>query len=204
MLLLASPSVATELRLVGVSPGRSADVVIDGTSITLEVGEATPEGVELLSADRDHAVVRVDGKTRTLSLTSERPGEASGTSGGATVVLSADGGGHFTTDAIINGRPVRCLIDTGATVTTLSTATADRIGLDYSHGAPTLGMTANGVVEGWRLPLDSVRIGDVTVRDVDAVVVDNDSLPVVLLGMNFLGQFDMHRQGDTLLLRRRR
>ena len=54
------------------------------------------------------------------------------------------------------------------------------------------------------MSLASVRIGDVTVRNVDAVVVDNDTLPVVLLGMSFLGRFDMHRQGETLILRRRR
>ena len=62
----------------------------------------------------------------------------------------------------------------------------------------------NGVVNGWRVSLDSVRIGDMTVRDVDAMVVDNDTLPVGLLGMSFLGRFDMQRQGATLVLRRRR
>jgi aspartyl protease family protein len=52
--------------------------------------------------------------------------------------------------------------------------------------------------------LASVRVGDVTVRDVDAIVVDNDTLPVGLLGMSFLGRFDMQRQGSTLVLRRSR
>jgi len=205
-LLLPTLCLATDVRLTGVTPGRSADLVIDGSSITLEVGESTPEGVKVLSADRDRAVVRVDGKTRTLSLTSGRPEVESrgGASGGATVVLSADGRGHFTTRALINGRSVRCLVDTGASLTTLSTATADSIGIDYANGAPTQSMTVNGIVDGWRVTLDSVRIGDVTVRDVDAVVVNNDTLPVALLGMNLLGRFDMYRQGDTLVLRRRR
>lgn len=206
VLLLPALSLATDVRLTGVTPGRSADLVIDGSAITVVVGESTPEGVKLLSADRDRAVVRVDGKTRTLSLSSGRPEAESpgGASGGATVVLSADSRGHFTTRALINGRSVRCLVDTGASLTTMSTATADSIGLDYENGTPMQSMTVNGVVDGWRVTLDSVRIGDVTVRDVDAVVVDNDSLPVALLGMNLLGRFDMYRQGDTLVLRRRR
>src|SRR5262249_42223032 len=135
-----------------------------------------------------------------------RPGADGGGSagGGGTVVLSTDASGHFTTRGYINGRPLPCLIDTGASVTTLSAASADDIGLSYSHGVPTRAMTVNGVVAGWRRALDSVRLGDVTVRDVDAIVVDNDSLPVVLLGQSFLGRFDMQRQGAKLLLRRRR
>jgi aspartyl protease family protein len=48
-----------------------------------------------------------------------------------------------------------------------------------------------------------VRVGEVTVRDVDAIVLDNDTLPVGLLGMSFLNRFDMNRQGPTLVLRRR-
>ena len=89
-------------------------------------------------------------------------------------------------------------------MTTLSRADARRIGLDYRGGTPIRTTTANGVVNGWRMSLDSVRVGDTTVRDVDAIVVDNDSLPVGLLGMSFLDRFDMHRQGSTLVLRRRR
>ena len=99
---------------------------------------------------------------------------------------------------------MRFVVETGATLTTLSRADAQRIGLDYRGGKPTRTTTANGVVNGWRMSLDSVRVGDTTVRDVDAMVVDNDTLPVGLLGMSFLGRFDMHRQGSTLVLRRRR
>jgi len=51
--------------------------------------------------------------------------------------------------------------------------------------------------------LDSVQVGGSTERDVDAIVVDNDSLPVGLLGMSYLNRFDMQRNGSTLVLRRR-
>ncbi len=63
--------------------------------------------------------------------------------------------------------------------------------------------TANGLLNGWQGALASVSVGDATLHNVDAVVVDNDSLPLGLLGMSFLGRFDMHRQGSTLVLRRR-
>jgi aspartyl protease family protein len=96
---------------------------------------------------------------------------------------------------------VNFLVDTGATLTTFSRAEATRIGLNYSGGRPATAQTPNGVVHGWQVSLGSVRVGNVTVRDVDAIVIDNDTLPVGLLGMSFLGRLDMQRQGSTLVLR---
>jgi aspartyl protease family protein len=121
-------------------------------------------------------------------------------------MLSADASGQFYTRGAVNGRAVRFLVDTGATWTTFSRGEAKRIGLDYDRTKPPTARmaTGNGVTYGWRVSLNSVRIGDVTVRDVDAIVLDNDALPVGLLGMSFLGRFDMSRQGSTLVLRPRR
>ena len=122
----------------------------------------------------------------------------------STITIAADTRGQFFTSGAVNGRPVDFIVDTGATLMTLSRADATRIGLDYRGGRPAKATTVNGVVHGWRVSLASVRVGDVTVRDVDAIVVDNDTLPVGLLGMSFLGRFDMQRQGSTLVLRRSR
>ena len=120
------------------------------------------------------------------------------------MTLLADGSGQFFTSGIVNGRSVRFVVDTGATLTTLSRTDAQRIGLDYRRGTPVRTTTANGVANGWRMSLDSVRVANTTVRDVDALVIDNETLPMGLLGMSFLGHFDMQRQGSTLVLRRRR
>ena len=173
-----------------------------GAPVTIEVGE-TVEGIKLLRADRASAVLSIDGITKTLPLVADSA-SVGDPAGSGTVTLLADAGGQFFTSGTVNGRSVRFVVDTGATLTTLSRADAQRIGLDYRGGKPTRTTTANGVVNGWRMSLDSVRVGDTTVRDVDAMVVDNDTLPVGLLGMSFLGRFDMHRQGSTLVLRRRR
>ena len=62
--------------------------------------------------------------------------------------------------------------------------------------------TANGVVPGWRLKLASVRIGDVRVHDVDAVV-SSGSMPYVLLGNSFLSRFQMTRSNDQMVLEKR-
>lgn len=204
LLVVAARCLATDVQVVGITPGRSADLVIDGTTITLEVGEETPDGVRLVQANLDSAVVKVDGRTRTLPLVARGEVPADAASTGGTVTLSANASGQFTIQATINGRSVPCLVDTGATLTTLSPSSARHVGLDYRQGVPSRTMTVNGVVDGWRVSLDSVRIRDVMARNVDAIVVENDSLPVVLLGMSFLDRFDMHRQGPTLVLRRRR
>jgi aspartyl protease family protein len=203
VLLLPALCLATDVRVVAVTPGRSAAVVIEsGVPVTIEVGE-TVEGVKLLRADRDGAVLSVHGVTQTLPLVAD-PASVEDATGSDTVTLSADAHGQFFTSGAVNGRAVRFLVDTGAAVTTLSRADAQRIGLHYRDGARARVTTVNGVVNGWRVSLASVRVGDLTVRDVDAIVVDNDTLPVGLLGMSCLNRFDMHRQGSTLVLRRRR
>ncbi len=202
VLVLPALCMATDVRVVAVTPGQSADVVIDrGAPVTIEVGEVV-EGVKLLKVDRASAVLTVNGTTRTLPLAAD-VGSLSDAVGGS-VTLLADARGQFFTSGTVNRRPMHFIVDTGATLTTLSRADARRIGLNYRGGTPTRTSTANGVVNGWRMSLASVSVGDMTVRGVDAMVVDNDSLPVALLGMSFLDRFDMHRQGSTLVLLRRR
>lgn len=105
------------------------------------------------------------------------------------VELRADQRGHFTTRADINGRPVDVLVDTGATLVALSYEDAERAGVfvtprDFKYGVNT----ANGVARVARVRLDSVAIGEIRVRDVDAVVSERGAMHGTLLGMSFLGK----------------
>jgi aspartyl protease family protein len=207
VLLLPTLCRATDVRVVGLTPGRSAAVVVErgeqrSHPVTLAIGE-TVDGVKLLEVYRDSAVLSIDGVTRTLPLVADRP-VVGNTAGNGSVTLLADAHGQFYTTGTVNGRPVHFLVDTGATSVTLSRSDAQRIGLHYRSGMPLRSTTANGVVKGWQVSLDSVRVGTITVRNVDAFVQDNDKLSLGLLGMSFLRRCDMHRQGSTLVLRQHR
>jgi aspartyl protease family protein len=191
---------ATEIHIVAITPGRSVDVVIEQREpITIEEGQAI-EGVRVVRVDSRSAVISVDGATRTVSL--EAAGSSGQAVGGASVTLTADPRGHFVTSGTVNGRSVSFLVDTGATSVALSRSEAARIGLDYSRGKPSLAMTANGPVRGWEVSLGAVRVGSVTVRDVPGMVIDSN-MSSALLGMSFLGRFDIQQRGSTLILRRR-
>jgi len=79
---------------------------------------------------------------------------------------------------------------------------AQRAGLDYRKGQPGLSNTANGMVSVFRVSLDTVRLGDIELQSVDAVVFEN-GLDVALLGMSFLNRVEMRREGSTMTLIRR-
>jgi aspartyl protease family protein len=121
---------------------------------------------------------------------------------GTRVVISAGSGGHFLTQGQINGIQTQMVVDTGATLVALSSAEAQRLGLKYQSGTPLQMSTANGVVPGWHLQLSSVRLGDVTVYGVDAVV-SAGAMPYVLLGNSFLSRFQMTRTNEQMVLEKR-
>jgi len=191
---------ATEISLVRIRPGRSATIRIDqGAPITLAVGE-TAQKIRLVRVDRNAALVSIEGRAQLIPLDHER---GAAPHNGDHITLSADTRGHFTASGAIHGRPVEFLVDTGASVTTVSRAEANRIGLAFRHGEATQSVTANGTVHGWRVPVDRLRIGQITLPKIDVIVIDNDLPGLALLGMNALSHFDMQRQGSTLVLQRR-
>jgi len=177
-----------------------AIVLVDGTQRLLSAGEVSPEGVKLLSADTqtNQAVVEIGGKREVLSLgvvigrfqSASRP----------TVTLYSGAGGFFHTDGTINGFPVTFLVDTGANTVAMNAALARRIGLDYTKGESGVAKTASGFVRAYGVQLDTVKIGDIVMHNVDASVIDGAQPDTPLLGMSFLGSLEMQRDGDKLEL----
>lgn len=183
--------------------GPKALLIINGTPRAVAVG-TSEQGVKLLSLGDDTALVEVDGQRQSLRI-GGNPVDLSGTpsaGGGTRLVLPMGPGGHFSSAGSINGRPVMFMVDTGASVVALSQSEAERIGLDYRKAPRGLVQTANGAVPVHSVRLASVRVGDVLVYDVPAVVMPAQ-MPQVLLGNSFLSRFQMKRDNDTMTLEKR-
>lgn len=197
--LLAAPVWAQNVTLAG-QMGTKALLVIDGQPRTLAVGESA-QGVKLLKLATDEATVEVGGRQAVLRA-GGAPARvaAGGVKGGAReVVIPASGGGHFVVNGAINGRAVQMMVDTGATLVTLSADEAQRVGLDYQRGQRGMTQTANGPVPVWVVSITSLRIGDVELANVNAAVVPAP-MPGVLLGNSALSRFQMQRDNDVMRL----
>lgn len=198
----AGAHAASSVMLTGTIGSRAILIVNGAPPKTVAVGE-TFQGVKLVSLQAEQAVVELEGKRVNLRMdTPVSIGGGTGTGGGSRIVLPADSRGHFMTQGAINGRTVTFMLDTGATSIALSAADAQRIGLDYSKGQRIQMNTANGVSSGYKLRLQSVRVGDVEVYDVEAIV-SPQPMPFVLLGNSFINRFSMRRDADQMVLEKR-
>jgi aspartyl protease family protein len=116
--------------------------------------------------------------------------------------FTADAGGHFFVDVMVNGSRVHMMVDTGATIVALSRDDARRAGItpqpsDFKARVST----ANGIVPVAPVMLKDIAIGEVAVRDVPAVVFPDNRLQVGLLGMSFLSRLShVEVSGGRLLL----
>jgi aspartyl protease family protein len=191
-----------DVNVIGLFADRAVLVINGGNPRTLKAGQATPEGVRLVSANSQQAVVEINGRRETLTIGQSIAGQRS-TVGRQQAVLMSDGRGHFWANAEINGSSAKVLVDTGATFISMSNATARRLGINFLQGQRGFTSTANGTVPVYRVTLASVRIGEITLSNVDASVHEGDSLPVILLGMSFLNRVEMQRDGERMTLIRR-
>jgi aspartyl protease family protein len=131
-----------------------------------------------------------------------RPAEAAPGGQGGAVTLPAGQYGHFLADAEINGRDTNVMVDTGASLVALSYDDAARAGIfvrpsDFTHAA----QTANGIARVAPVIISEVQIGDIRVRNVQAVVSERGASERTLLGMSFLGRLSrVEMRGTTLVL----
>jgi len=106
-------------------------------------------------------------------------------------------------DVSVSSHTYHFLVDTGATSIALSSEAARRMGLNYTSGARVPVRTASAQMTGYKISLDSVRVGDITLNNVEALVLEGRYPEEALLGMSFLSRTQMKRDGDTLTLVRR-
>lgn len=197
--LAALPAAAADVSFVGAIGDKAAILVIDGGAPrTVKVGQKLGP-VTVLSVERERAVVEIEGQRRTLLRGQHYQ---SGSSDRQSTVLAADGRGHFIAEGSINGKLVRFVVDTGATVVALPASEAVRLGIDYRKGLRGSTKTAGGMVPVYRLTFDTVKVGDIELQAVEGLVIEQ-GLDIALLGMSFLSRVEMKNEGQTMTLIRR-
>ena len=202
-LALACGAAAQSVSLQGMLGSKALLIVDGGAPRSVAPGE-THQGVKVLATSGDQALVEIKGQKHTLRIGDSQVsvGGSGIAARGNKIVLTAGSGGHFLSQGTINGKAVHFMVDTGASVIGLGVSEAERVGLNYKAGQRVRMNTANGEAIGWRVKLSSVRVGDVELYDVDAVV-GAESMPYVLLGNSFLSRFQMKRDNDQMVLERR-
>jgi aspartyl protease family protein len=204
LLVVAATAQSQSVTLSGMV-GSKALLIVDGSAPKIVASGESFKDVKVISTQGDTAVLMVGGKRLNMRV-GDAPasvGEQAGSkSSGSRIVLSVGDGGHFLAQGSINGKSVQFMVDTGATAVAMGAAEAKRIGIDYTSGRPVRMNTANGQALGYLLTLNSVRIGDVEVQNVEAIV-SPQAMPFVLLGNSFLTRFSMRRDADQMVLERR-
>ena len=204
LIIIASGDVVAASRIeVQALFGGKAMLMIDGQRRTLSIGDTSPEGVKLISADSKQAVLEVDGNAK-----SYKPGGAISLSYAKPEHLEekvyADDRGMFRSIGTINGRTVRFLLDTGATTVAMNKSQARQLGVDYRmNGERIVVSTASANVKGYRVRLKSVSLGNIKQRNVEAMVIDGDHPGPILLGMSFLGKLKVEKEGNAMTIRQR-
>jgi aspartyl protease family protein len=199
--LACGAAAAAEVALIGVIGDKAVVLALDGGDPkTVKVGQKW-NGITVLSVEGERATVDIEGAKRVLQQ-GQHYRRSAPSSDRSQVTLAAGPGGHFFGEGAINGNPIRFFVDTGATFIALPASEAVRLGIDYRKGRRGISNTANGQTPVYAVRLDIVRLGDIELRSVEAVVFEQ-GLDTALLGMSFLNRVEMRREGSTMTLTRR-
>ncbi|MGQ7792087.1 retropepsin-like aspartic protease family protein [Faunimonas sp. B44] len=117
------------------------------------------------------------------------------------VTVRAEPDGHFYIDGHINFRPVRLMVDTGASVIALRESDAAAVGLRMRRSdfrQPV--QTANGTTNAAEAILNEVAVRDIAIGNVRALVIPDDRLAVSLLGASFLNRLRRFEVANGVLV----
>lgn len=202
-LLLSAATLAfagTQINVVGLFNSKALVSINGGAPQSIAAGQ-TKSGVKLISADSESATFMVEGKRQTLKM-----GQAASIAGSAgpanndPVSLYADSQGHFFGNLNINGASLKYVVDTGATTIAMNSGDAKFAKIDYEKGEKITMSTANGEVGAFLVKLNTLKIGTITLNNVETVVHEGGSPPYVLLGMSALNRLEMKRDNSIMTL----
>ena len=189
----------TQVNIVGLFSEKAVVIINGGKPKTLSVGQ-TSDGVKLLSANSTSATLLIEGKTKQLGMGQAASVGGASANTNSSVILYANTDGHFISDCQINGVTLKFLLDTGATSVALNSGDAKYANIDYKRGTPIQVSTASGVVNAYHVTIANLKIGSITLSQVEASVLEGGSPSMVLLGMSALNRLDMKRQDIAMTL----
>jgi aspartyl protease family protein len=189
-----------QVQLVG-QFGKKAVVLINGVQRIIKINQASPEGVKLLQVEPDYIVVLDNGQKKKVTFSTQLSTQYDKQEV-TKVNIWADSRGSYITAGSINGQVVQFLVDTGATSIAMNEVYARQLGIDFRYvGQPVQASTASGVARGYAIKLDSVKVGSIQLRNVEAVVLEGGFPARVLLGMSFLKHVSFERENNLMTLK---
>jgi aspartyl protease family protein len=175
---------------------------INGDQVMMKAGDETDSGIRLVQSTSKVAVIEINGVRKKYELGSQVSTRLSEPEN--TVVRIPSRGGMYLTHGLINGRIVKFLVDTGASMVTMARPTADRLQIQYrDKGTPVQISTASKMHNAWRVKLNSVAVGGIQQDLVDGVVIDTDHDQEILLGMSYLNRLKFSQERGMVVLEAR-
>lgn len=189
------------IKLVGLSKDKAV-VMTNNRPVVLRPGEFVyPDGPRLMSATARQAVFAWDGQEIVVQLNNVIGG-AYQEKKTREVRLMPDEAGMYLSSGFINQQSVDFLVDSGATYVSLSSVTARALSIPYFESKRMVRVsTAVGDTIGHEVVLDSVRVGDIELRNVAGLVLEGEFPDVILLGMSYLNRVDVERSRGLMVLR---
>ena len=204
VLLSCSAAVpAKDFTVVALFPGK-AMIEIEGKRLLLEAGKEK-NGFLLISTDpfAQTAELEIDESAETYSL-GRHIGGGYAKPKVNEVRVNSNHHGSFLANGQINGQSVNFLLDTGATSVAMNQNLARRLGIDFRReNKRVMVATAAGQRDAYRVELEKVSLGGITLYGIQGLVLSGDSPEIALLGMSFLGQLEMKQSQNLMVLRKK-
>jgi aspartyl protease family protein len=203
LLVVGVPAQALDITVLALFKDK-AMLEVDGKRRLAKKDKPTPEGVTLITSNSEEAVLEIDGKRETYKLGTHISNVPVAPPERDEYRIYQSDHGMFRTVGSINGFTVKFLVDTGATTVAMNSGVAKRLGLKYRYKGLPVGVgTASGVTSGYKMKLKAVKVGHITVRNVDAIIIEGSAPHEVLLGMSFLNQVEVQNKGQVMILKKK-
>ncbi|MBK6758640.1 MAG: TIGR02281 family clan AA aspartic protease [Moraxellaceae bacterium] len=200
-------SFALEVKVLGLF-GDRAFIKVDGKSAVIKIGQQFQQ-VELVALTPQQATLKIEAKDIVLVAGQEYISEP--------VIINeppkievvpvnkvdiyANLHQQYIVNGLINNRTVTFLVDTGANSVSMTRKDAQRLGIDFRlKGKEGVSGTANGVVKNWQVMLDTVKVGTISLRYVEASIRDSEDNMPILLGMSFLKRVKLEQSNQRMTL----